>query len=223
MFGPIIDQLGAAGLAEEKDGSWRRVIIEKPFGTDLATAKALNARILKVLERAADLPDGSFPRQGDGPEHHGAAVSPTAIFEPLWNRDHIDHVQITVAETVGVEHRANFYELTGAMRDMVPNHVFQLFSLTAMEPPNSFAADAVRTEKTKVLEAVQPFDDEAVRRNVVRGQYAAGAVNGDPVQGYRQEPGVEPDSMTETYVAMRLGIENWRWAGVPFYLRTGKR
>jgi glucose-6-phosphate 1-dehydrogenase len=141
----------------------------------------------------------------------------------LWNRDHIDHVQITAAETVGVERRANFYEVTGALRDMVPNHVFQLLSLTAMESPNSFAADAVRNEKTKVLEAVQPLDDEAVRRNVVRGQYAAGSMNGAAVQAYRQEPGVKPDSMTETYVALRLGIENWRWAGVPFYLRTGKR
>jgi glucose-6-phosphate 1-dehydrogenase len=144
------------------------------------------------------------------------------IFEPLWNRDHIDHVQITVAETVGVERRAAFYEETGALRDMVPNHVFQLLSLTAMEPPNSFAADAVRTEKDKVLEAVLPLDDNDVRRNVVRGQYTAGVVRGVPVKAYREEEGVAPDSMTETYVALRLGIDNWRWAGVPFYMRTGK-
>src|SRR6267154_1597171 len=144
------------------------------------------------------------------------------IFEPLWNRDHIDHVQITVAETVGVERRAAFYEETGALRDMVPNHVFQLLSLTAMEPPNSFAADAVRTEKDKVLEAVIPLDDNDVRRNVVRGQYTAGVVRGVPIKAYREEEGVAPDSMTETYVALRLGIDNWRWAGVPFYMRTGK-
>jgi glucose-6-phosphate 1-dehydrogenase len=144
------------------------------------------------------------------------------IFEPLWNRDHIDHVQITVAETVGVERRANFYESTGALRDMVPNHVFQLLSLTAMEPPNSFRADSVRTEKDKVLEAVIPLTAEEVPRNVVRGQYTAGIVRGQPVKAYREEEGVAPDSMTDTYVAMQLAIDNWRWADVPFYLRTGK-
>ena len=145
------------------------------------------------------------------------------IFEPMWNRDHIDHVQISVAETVGVERRARFYEATGALRDMVPNHVFQLLSLIAMAPPNSFAADAVRTEKYKVLEAVHPLDIAEVRRNIVRGQYGPGSLNGNPVPGYREEPDVAPDSNTETYVAMQLGIDNWRWAGVPFYLRTGKR
>jgi len=144
------------------------------------------------------------------------------IFEPLWNRDHIDHVQITVAETVGVERRAAFYEATGALRDMVPNHVFQLLSLTAMEPPNSFHADAVRTEKDKVLEAVIPLSDEDARRRVVRGQYTAGIVRGHPVKAYRDEEGVARDSMTETYIAMQLRIDNWRWADVPFYLRTGK-
>src|SRR4029077_4524984 len=145
------------------------------------------------------------------------------IFEPLWNRDHIDHVQITVAETVGVERRANFYEATGALRDMVPNHVFQLLSLTAMEPPNSFEADAVRTEKYKVLEALHPLDEADLRRNAVRGQYGTGKIEGKPVGAYHEEPGVARDSRTETYVAMRLGIDNWRWAGGPFYLRTGKR
>jgi len=144
------------------------------------------------------------------------------IFEPLWNRDHIDHVQITVAETVGVEHRAGFYEVTGALRDMVPNHVFQLLTLTAMEPPNSFAADAVRTEKQKVLDAVMHFDEDDVRRNVIRGQYGAGFIRDTERKAYVQEEGVSPQSTTETFVAMRLGIDNWRWAGVPFYLRTGK-
>jgi glucose-6-phosphate 1-dehydrogenase len=222
LFGVIVERLGAAGLAQEKNGSWRRVIIEKPFGSDLTTAKALNARILKVLDEPQIFRMDHFLGK-ETVQNIMALRFSNAIFEPLWNRDHIDHVQITAAETVGVERRANFYEVTGALRDMVPNHVFQLLSLTAMEWPNSFAADAVRNEKTKVLEAVLPLDDEAVRRNVVRGQYAAGAINAAPVQGYREEPGVKPDSMTETYVALRLGIENWRWAGVPFYLRTGKR
>jgi glucose-6-phosphate 1-dehydrogenase len=222
LFGTIVERLGEAGLVGEKEGSWRRVIIEKPFGSDLPTARALNARILKVLDEPQIFRMDHFLGK-ETVQNIMALRFSNAIFEPLWNRDHIDHVQITAAETVGVERRANFYEVTGALRDMVPNHVFQLLSLTAMESPNSFAADAVRNEKTKVLEAVQPLDDEAVRRNVVRGQYAAGAINGVPVQAYREEPGVKPDSMTETYVALRLGIENWRWAGVPFYLRTGKR
>lgn len=222
LFGTIVERIGEAGLAEEKQGAWRRVIIEKPFGRDLATAKALNARILKVLGEPQIFRMDHFLGK-ETVQNIMALRFSNAIFEPLWNRDHIDHVQITAAETVGVERRANFYEVTGALRDMVPNHVFQLLSLTAMESPNSFAADAVRNEKTKVLEAVQPLDDEAVRRNVVRGQYSAGAIGGASVQGYREEPGVKPDSMTETYVALRLGIENWRWAGVPFYLRTGKR
>ena len=210
-------------LAEEKNGSWRRVIIEKPFGHDLAFAPRRSTPASSrcwTSRRSFASTISSARRRSRTSWRCGFR---TAIFEPLWNRDHIDHVQITAAETVGVERRANFYEVTGALRDMVPNHVFQLLSLTAMESPNSFAADAVRSEKTKVLEAVQPLDDEAVRRNVIRGQYAAGSMNGSAVQAYRQEPGVKPDSMTETYVALRLGIENWRWAGVPFYLRTGKR
>jgi glucose-6-phosphate 1-dehydrogenase len=221
LFGPVVDMLAEAGLTEEKDGYWRRVIIEKPFGHDLESARALDARILKVLSEQQIYRMDHFLGK-ETVQNIMVLRFANAIFEPLWNRDHIDHVQITVAETVGVERRASFYEATGAMRDMVPNHVFQLLSLTAMEPPNSFAADAVRTEKDKVLEAVIPLDDDDLRRNVVRGQYTAGVVRGQPVKGYREEEGVAPDSMTETYVALRLGIDNWRWAGVPFYLRTGK-
>jgi glucose-6-phosphate 1-dehydrogenase len=221
LFGPIIDQLGAAGLAEEKNGSWRRVIIEKPFGTDLATAKALNARILKVLDEPQIYRMDHFLGK-ETVQNIMALRFANGIFEPLWNRDHIDHVQITVSETVSVEHRAAFYEQTGAMRDMVPNHVFQLVSLTAMEPPNSFDPDAVRTEKTKALQAIVPFDHDDLIRNVVRGQYTAGTVRGQPVAAYRNSEGVAPDSTTETFVAMRLNIDTWRWAGVPFYLRTGK-
>src|SRR5580692_4802124 len=218
LFGPIVDQLGASGLATEENNSWRRVIIEKPFGTDLATAKALNARILKVLDEPQIYRMDHFLGK-ETVQNIMALRFANGIFEPLWNRDHIDHVQITVAETVSVEHRAAFYEQTGAMRDMVPNHVFQLVSLTAMEPPNSFDPDAVRTEKTKALQAIVPFDDDALRRNVVRGQYTAGTVRDQQVPAYRNSEGVAPDSMTETFVAMRLNIDTWRWAGVPFYLR----
>jgi len=220
LFGPVIEHLGAAGLTDERKG-WRRVIIEKPFGSDLASARALNAQVLNVLSEPQVYRMDHFLGK-ETVQNVMALRFANAIFEPLWTRDHIDSVQITVAETVGVERRAAFYEATGALRDMVPNHVFQLLSLIAMEPPNSFAADAVRTEKTKVLEAVVPLDYDEVLRNVVRGQYAAGIIRGTPVVAYREAEGVSPASMTETYVALRLGIDNWRWAGVPFFLRTGK-
>jgi len=222
LFGTIIEQIGGVGLTEEKDGCFRRVIIEKPFGTDLSSARALNTRILKVLSESQIYRMDHFLGK-ETVQNIMVLRFANGVFEPIWNRDHIDHVQITVAETVGVELRARFYEQTGALRDMVPNHVFQLLSLTAMEPPNSFDADAVRTEKHKVLEAVHPLDEQEVRRNTVRGQYAVGKLGDTADKAYRAEPGVAPDSATETYVAMRLGIDNWRWAGVPFYLRTGKR
>ncbi|MGH7054091.1 MAG: glucose-6-phosphate dehydrogenase [Stellaceae bacterium] len=221
LFGTIVEQLGAAGLVREEGGQCRRVVIEKPFGSDLASARELNARILKVLREPQIFRMDHFLGK-ETVQNIMVLRFANGIFEPLWSRDHIDHVQITAAETVGVEHRANFYEATGALRDMVPNHVFQLLALTAMEPPNSFAADAVRTEKTKVIEAVHPFDHDDVGRNVVRGQYGAGTVRGAAAKAYRAEDGVAADSMTETYVALQLGIDNWRWAGVPFYLRTGK-
>jgi glucose-6-phosphate 1-dehydrogenase len=221
MFGPIVDQLGAAGLVEESGGNFRRVIIEKPFGTDLESAQALNAKVRNVLDEGQIYRMDHFLGK-ETVQNIMVLRFANGIFEPLWNRDHIDHVQITVGETVSVEHRAAFYEQTGALRDMVPNHVFQLVSLIGMEPPNSFGADAVRTEKAKVLQAVAPLDQDRVRQNVVRGQYTAGTVNGKPIEGYREAEGVAPGSTVETYVAMRLDIENWRWAGVPFYLRTGK-
>ncbi len=178
LFGTIVEQLGAAGLAQEKDGAFRRVIIEKPFGTDLASARALNAQILRVLPESQIYRMDHFLGK-ETVQNIMVLRFANGIFEPMWNRDHIDHVQITVAETVGVERRARFYEATGALRDMVPNHVFQLLSLIAMGPPNSFAADAVRTEKHKVLEAVHPLDNAEVRRNVVRGQYGAGIIDGN--------------------------------------------
>jgi glucose-6-phosphate 1-dehydrogenase len=221
MFGPIVDQLGAASLVDQSGGKFRRVIIEKPFGTDLPSAQALNLRVKKVLEEDQIYRMDHFLGK-ETVQNIMVLRFANGIFEPLWNRDHIDHVQITVGETVSVEHRAAFYEQTGALRDMVPNHVFQLVSLIGMEPPNSFGADAVRTEKAKVLQAVAPLDADGVRHNAVRGQYAAGTVNGKPVEAYRDAEGVAPGSTVETFVAMRLDIENWRWAGVPFYLRTGK-
>jgi glucose-6-phosphate 1-dehydrogenase len=221
LFGQIVERIAEAGLAEEKDGHWRRLIVEKPFGSDLGSARALDQRLLKVLKESQIYRMDHFLGK-ETVQNIMVMRFANGIFEPLWNRDHIDHVQITVAETVGVERRAAFYEATGALRDMVPNHVFQLLSLTAMEPPNSFGADAVRTEKDKVLEALVPLSGEDARRNVVRGQYTAGIVRGHPVKAYREEEGVAPDSMSETYIAMQLGIDNWRWADVPFYLRTGK-
>jgi len=181
------EQLGAAGLAQEKDNSFRRVIIEKPFGSDLPSARALNAQILRVLSEAQIYRMDHFLGK-ETVQNIMVLRFANGIFEPMWNRDHIDHVQISVAETVGVERRARFYEATGALRDMVPNHVFQLLSLIAMGPPNSFAADAVRTEKHKVLEAVHPLDDAEVRRNVVRGQYGAGYYQQERRPGYRRSP-----------------------------------
>ena len=222
FFGPVIEHLADAGLMKEVDGAYRRVVVEKPFGHDLASAQALNALILaKVAETQVFRIDHFLGKETV--QNIMALRFGNSIFETLWNRQHIDHVQITAAETVGVEARGSFYEPTGALRDMVPNHMFQLLASVAMEPPNSFDADAVRAEKAKVLQAIKPFDAMHAARDVVRGQYEAGTLKGKLVPGYREEPNVAPDSGTETYVAMRLKIDNWRWADVPFYVRTGKR
>ncbi len=221
FFGSVIDHLGKANLVEFHEGDakapWHRVVIEKPFGHDLESAKALNTRVLKVLNEAQVYRIDHFLGK-ETVQNIMAFRFANGLFEPLWNRDHIDHVQITVAETVGVEARGKFYEVTGALRDMVPNHVFQLLTMTAMEPPVSFEPDAIRSKKVDVFAAIKPVKP----KNAVRGQYDAGAVLGKPVQAYRQEPNVSPKSNIETYVAMRLTIDNWRWSGVPFYLRTGK-
>jgi glucose-6-phosphate 1-dehydrogenase len=221
FFEPAVGGLGAAGLAAEKDGNWRRVVIEKPFGHDLPSAKALNAEILKSLQEHQIYRIDHFLGK-ETVQNIMVLRFANGLFEPLWNRDHIDHVQITAAETVGVERRGKFYERTGALRDMVPNHLFQLLAMTAMEPPSSFDADMIRSKKAEVLQAIRPFDTKHAANAVVRGQYDAGSVLGHPVRAYRQEPDVAHDSNIETYVAWRFEIDNWRWAGTPFYLRTGK-
>jgi glucose-6-phosphate 1-dehydrogenase len=221
FFSVAVAGLGAAGLVAETDRQWRRVVIEKPFGHDLPSAKALNAEILKTLQERQIYRMDHFLGK-ETVQNIMALRFANGLFEPLWNRQHIDHVQITAAETVGVEQRGKFYEKTGALRDMVPNHVFQLLSLTAMEPPISFDADAVRDKKAEVIEAIRPIRPGRALKDAVRGQYGAGTVLGKQVQAYRHEPDVAAESMTETYVACKLKIDNWRWAGVPFYLRTGK-
>jgi glucose-6-phosphate 1-dehydrogenase len=221
FFSTVVAGLGAAGLVTEKDGQWRRVVIEKPFGHDLPSAKALNAEILKTLQEHQIYRMDHFLGK-ETVQNIMALRFANGLFEPLWNRQHIDHIQITAAETVGVERRGKFYEETGALRDMVPNHVFQLLALTAMEPPISFDANAVRDKKAEVIEAIRPIKPGRALKDAVRGQYDAGTVLGKQVQAYRREPDVAPDSTTETYIACKLKIDNWRWAGVPFYLRTGK-
>lgn len=217
FFAPIAGKLGEAGLVKD-DRGFRRVIVEKPFGHDLQSARDLNAYLLKYLKEDQIYRIDHFLGK-ETVQNIMALRFANGLFEPIWNRDRIDHVQITVAESIGIEGRGNFYEKTGALRDMVPNHLFQLVAMTAMEPPVSFDAEDIRAKKAELFKAMQTL---AVT-DVVRGQYDAGTVQGEPVLAYRREPNVASDSNIETYVAMRLKIDNWRWAGVPFYLRTGKR
>jgi glucose-6-phosphate 1-dehydrogenase len=221
FFGTIVEQLAAAGLMEESNQHWRRVIIEKPFGHDLDSAKTLNVQLLKVAKEKQIYRIDHYLGK-ETVQNILAFRFANGIFEPIWNRRYIDHVQISVAETVGVEQRGSYYDQAGALRDMVPNHIMQLISLTSMEPPISFHADAVRDEQAKILHAIQPLTSEEVLTRTVRGQYGAGTVKGQHVPGYREESDVPPESRTETFVAMKLLIDNWRWADVPFYLRTGK-
>jgi glucose-6-phosphate 1-dehydrogenase len=222
FFAPIVQQLGAVGLTTEENSHWTRVIIEKPFGHDLESARQLNADLKKVLnEKQIYRIDHYLGKETV--QNVMVFRFTNNIIEPLWNRNYVDHVQITAAETVGVEHRGGFYETAGALRDMVPNHLFQLMTMTAMEPPISFDADEVRNKQAEVLHAIQPLSPEEVITSMVRGQYGEGIVDRERVPSYRQEPDVAPDSNTETFVALKLLVDNWRWAGVPFYLRTGKR
>jgi len=222
FFATIVQQLGAAKMTTEENGKWSRVIVEKPFGHDLQSAVQLNSDLKKVLtEKQIYRIDHYLGKETV--QNVMVFRFSNNIIEPLWNRHYIDHVQITASETVGVEHRGGFYETAGALRDMVPNHLFQLLTMTSMEPPISFDADEVRNKQAEILHAIQPLSPEDVITNMVRGQYGEGqSPNGQAVEGYRQEPDVNPQSNTETFVALKLQVDNWRWAGVPFYLRTGK-
>jgi glucose-6-phosphate 1-dehydrogenase len=220
-FAPIARELGRTGLLAEDNGAWRRLVVEKPFGTDLASAKALNAELLKIAEEHQIYRIDHYLGK-ETVQNILVLRFANGMFEPIWNRNHIDHIQITVDEKIGVGHRGSFYDATGALRDMVPNHLFQLLSLVAMEPPSRFDAYTVRTEKADVLAAVQTQSEEEALKNSVRGQYLAGQIGDTEIQDYRKTEEVKPDSTTETYAALKLTIDNWRWAGVPFYLRTGK-
>jgi glucose-6-phosphate 1-dehydrogenase len=220
-FAPIGCRLGQSGLAREENGAWRRIIIEKPFGTDLASARSLNRKLLEALNEHQIYRIDHYLGK-ETVQNILVLRFANGLFEPIWNRDHIDHVQITVAEALTVGHRGRFYDSTGALRDMVPNHLFQLLSLVAMEPPSRFEANAVRAEKAELLDATQVQNEADAIRNSVRAQYRAGYIADRAIEDYRKAKDVKPDSATETYVALRLMIDNWRWAGVPFYLRTGK-
>lgn len=215
-FSATIEHLGEAGLSAAP--GWVRLVVEKPFGRDLASAQALNALLHRYFDEAQVYRIDHYLGK-EAVQNLLVFRFANALFESVWNRDRIDRVEITTAETLGVEGRAAFYEETGALRDIVQNHLTQLLALTAMEVPVAFAADAIRDEKVKVLRAIEPIAPEAA----VYGQYAAGTLGGEPVPAYRDEAGVDPASTTETYVALRLFVNNWRWQGVPFVLRTGKR
>jgi glucose-6-phosphate 1-dehydrogenase len=225
IYPVIIEQLQKAGLARSSNGkSWVRIIIEKPFGRDLASARKLNQTVLNAFDEPQVYRIDHYLGK-DTVQNLLVLRFGNGIFEPLWNRNYVDHVQITAAETLGVEQRAAFYETAGATRDMIQSHVLQLTSFVAMEPPAAFDANAVRNEKIKVLQSIRPFTPESIKSDIVRGQYGPGgqAGNSSLLAGYKEEPGVAKTSITETFVAAKLQIDNWRWAGVPFYLRTGKR
>lgn len=219
---PLIPRFLAEQGLNREDGKVRRIIIEKPFGTDLESAKELNKSLL------ADYDEDQIYRMDhylgkETVQNMLVTRFSNSIYEPLWNRNYIQHIEITAAESLGVENRGGYYDHSGALRDMIQNHLFQLLSLVAMEPPTVISSEAIRNEKLKVFQALRPYKDEDLHEHVIRGQYTSAKIKGKVVNGYREEQGVNPDSRTETYVAMKLFIDNWRWGGVPFYIRTGKR
>src|SRR6266403_290707 len=222
QFEPILKHLKGVGLNQAREGSWARVIVEKPFGTDLASARELNRVVRNSFSEEQTYRIDHFLGK-ETAQNILVLRFANAIFAPLWNRHYVDQVQITAAETLGVETRAGFYDRTGALRDMVQNHLLQLLCLVATEPPTDLGADIIRDEKVKVVRSLRHLSRNEVAANVVRGQYTEGAIHGKSVLGYRQEQNVKPDSQTETFVALRLYIDNWRWADVPIYMRVGKR
>jgi len=222
LFLPVVQRLAQEKLLDENDGHWRRVIIEKPFGHDLASARELNQKLLDVVHETQIYRIDHYLGK-ETVQNIMVFRFANGIFEPIWNRRYVDHVQITVAESLGVERRGRYYDHTGALRDMIPNHLVQLLALVAMEPTSSFSATAFRNEQVKVLESVPPISTDSCAECIVRGQYTAGTEDGQAVPAYRSEPFVDPHSQTETFVALKIAVDNWRWAGVPFYLRTGKR
>jgi glucose-6-phosphate 1-dehydrogenase len=222
MFGEIVRQLGERKMNRPAGGSWVRIVVEKPFGLDLASARDLNRELLAVFDEEQVYRIDHYLGK-ETVQNIMVLRFANGIFEPVWNRHYIDHVQITAAESIGVESRGEYYEQAGALRDMVQNHMMQLLAMVAMEPPVTLDADAIRNEKVKVMQAVRPFSAGDAAKRAARGQYGASDFGGRPIRGYRQENNIDPDSLTETYAAVKLFVDNWRWANVPFYLRSGKR
>jgi glucose-6-phosphate 1-dehydrogenase len=222
LFPAIVQHLGDAGMNKEEDGAWARLVVEKPFGRDLESAEELNVELQRYFDETQIYRIDHYLGK-ETVQNILALRFANGIFEPIWNQHYVDHVQITVAEDIGVGTRGAFYEEAGALRDIVQNHVMQVLCLTAMEPPVAFDAESVREEKVKVLKAVRPIPKDEVDGYAVRGQYEGGWVFGEEVSGYREEDNVDPESVTETFVALKLFVDNWRWAGVPFYIRAGKR
>src|SRR5579859_754302 len=221
-FGAIAEQLKTGGLVSETEGRWRRVIVEKPFGRDLSSARSLNTKLSAALEEKQIYRIDHYLGKETAQNLLVFRLG-NSMFEPIWNRRYVDHVQITVAESIGVEGRGSFYETAGTFRDVMQNHMFMLLALVAMEPPTSLSGEAVRNEKVKLLESLRLMKPAEVLRETVRGQYGSGMIEGKKSFAYRDEPNVSPTSTVETFAAIKLAVDNWRWAGVPFYFRSGKR